>query len=288
MGKTGSPWFPLYVDILKSDLRWALFKAEFGNKGFGIAVQLLMQIYQLGYYIEWTDEVALLFGSNIGEPSGNVVSEIINGMLRRGIFDRDLFDKFQILTSKDIQENYMKIVARRKNPKVKKEYLLIPVTQIPNNVNISDGNVNISAKNADIFGQSRKEKNRVEESTTTIEDSKGDATGGCGCYKPTISLFESIKAAPLTEYEIKRTAELVDEYGEAWALKALKIMADAGKVRIDYASGILKNWKANGRNTKAKSFKERKEEERKKMIEEWLKADEEGENNAQSGIDEAL
>lgn len=246
MGKTGSPWFPLYVDILKSDLRWALFKAEFGNKGFGIAVQLLMQIYQLGYYIEWTDEVALLFGSNIGEPSGNVVSEIINGMLRRGIFDRDLFDKFQILTSKDIQENYMKIVARRKNPKVKKEYLLIPVTQIPNNVNISDGNVNISAKNADIFGQSRKEKNRVEESTT---NRSAVGSGSCGLSTDLFSLAQSIKGETLlTDNQKKRLEELAAEYGEVKTKKALQIMGDNIEVfRISYVKGILDNWEKCGK-----------------------------------------
>ena len=53
-------------------------------------------------------------------------------------------------------------------------------------------------------------------------------------------------------------------------------------------NGILRNWKTNGRSAKPKSFKERKEEERQKMIDEWLKEESEVAENAQSGIDEAL
>lgn len=244
MRDKGCPWFPLYVDMLNSDIRWALFKAEFGNKGFGIAIQLIMQIYQLGYYIEWTNEVALLFCHDVGEKGNNVVSEIVRGMTRRGIFDKGLFERFNILTNKEIQENYLKVVARRKNSEIKKEYLLLCNTQIPKNVNISAGNANISEKMQTF-------SDREEKSTEEKSREENNTVGGGG--RAAISLMENIKGMPLTEYEITRLIDMVDTYSEEWVLDALKIMGDNGKVKISYAEGILKNWQTDGKGKQSGS-----------------------------------
>ncbi len=54
---------------------------------------------------------------------GNAVSEIVEASIKRGIFDKDMFERYGILTSKGIQLRYLKAVDRRKQVKIKKQYL---------------------------------------------------------------------------------------------------------------------------------------------------------------------
>ena len=159
--KGGIPWFPLEVSL---DEKFELIEAEFGLTGFAVIVKLFQRIYgQQGYYCEWTNEVALLFSRYCG-LGANVVSEIVSAAIKRGIFDKTLYDRYHILTSKGIQDRYFEAVSRRKNVEVKRQYLLISDTQKSGNVNIIEKNVDISGENADISKQSKVEKRRVEES----------------------------------------------------------------------------------------------------------------------------
>ena len=161
MAKSGIDYFPLDVTL---DAKFELVEAEFGLTGFGVVVHLLQEIYgKAGYYIEWTEEVALLFARKIG-LGGSVVSEIVEASIRRGMFDKEKYDKYHVLTSKGIQKRYFEAVSRRKVLEVDFNILLVNVAQILPNVDIRAVNVNISSKNADISKQSKVEKSRVEKS----------------------------------------------------------------------------------------------------------------------------
>lgn len=161
MAKSGIDYFPLDVTL---NAKFELIEAEFGLTGFGVVVHLLQEIYgKAGYYIEWTEEVALLFARKVG-LGGSVVSEIIEASIRRGMFDKEKYDKYHVLTSKGIQERYFEAVSRRKTLEVDYNILLVDVAQILPDVYISSKNVNIFSKNADIERQSKVEKSRVEKS----------------------------------------------------------------------------------------------------------------------------
>ena len=148
MVKRGISYFPLDVAL---DTGFELIEAEFGILGFGVIIKVLQLVYgEGGYYVEWTDEVALLFGKKNG-LGGNVVSEIIKSAVRRGIFDEGIFRQFGVLTSHGIQERYVKACVRRRKVEIKREYLLLCNTEIPKNVYILGENVDISAKNGDNF-----------------------------------------------------------------------------------------------------------------------------------------
>ena len=155
--KSGLDFFPLNVDL---DNKFKLIEAEFGMTGFGVVVHLLQEIYgQEGYYIEWTEEVALLFAQKYG-VGVSVVSEIVSASVRRGMFDKEIFDKYHVLTSRGIQKRYFDAVSRRKILEVRKDILLVDVYQICKNVNIEFKNVNISSKNADSGEQSKVKKSK--------------------------------------------------------------------------------------------------------------------------------
>ena len=161
MAKSGIDYFPLDVNL---NAKFELIEAEFGLTGFGVVVHLLQEIYgKAGYYIEWTEEVALLFARKVG-LGGSVVSEIVEAAIRRGMFDKEKYDKYRVLTSKGIQERYFEAVSRRKTLEVDYNILLVDAAQILPNVDIRAKNVNILSENADISKQSKVEESRVEKS----------------------------------------------------------------------------------------------------------------------------
>ena len=159
--KAGIDYFPLDCQL---DEKFELIEAEFGLTGFSVVVKLLQRIYGgQGYYCEWTREVALLFSRRVGLDGGNAVSEIVSAAIERGIFDRDLYERYNVLTSSGIQRRYLEAVSRRKKVTLKSEYLLLCHADLPKNVDISGENVNISQKNANIPEQSRVEESKVKE-----------------------------------------------------------------------------------------------------------------------------
>ena len=168
--KRGIEYFPL--DVVLDD-KFELIEAEYGLMGFGVVVKLLQKIYGgQGYYIEWNDEVALLFARKNG-VGGNVVSEIVSASMKRGIFDKTLYDRYSVLTSAGIQRRYLEAVSRRKNVELDKRYLLLDISEIGDNVNISAENVYIS-KQSKVKESKVKEKSesKAKFAPPTIEEVK--------------------------------------------------------------------------------------------------------------------
>ena len=154
--KNGVSYFPLDVRLNE---KFELMEAEYGLNGYAVVLKLYQRIYEgEGYFCEWKNEVALLFAKQVS-LGGGAVSEIVKAAIRRGIFDRALFEKYAILTSYGIQKRYFEIVSHRKSVAVKAQYLLLPYAELPKNVCIKDENDDIFKENADISRQ-RKEKER--------------------------------------------------------------------------------------------------------------------------------
>ena len=207
MGKEAFDFFPL--DVHLSD-KMELIEAEFGLIGFAVIVKLWMRIYgSRGYYCEFDEEVALMFSHKTG-VGVNAVSEILNAAFKRGIFDKTLYEKYKILTSKGIQERCMKMCSRRKRFEVEKKYLLISVPDSFENVYIKGENVNISEENVYIFTQSKVKERKVKESKVNKipavpEDSKKQ--------KHKYGKYNNVL---LTEEEIKQLREKLPKDWEKW------------------------------------------------------------------------
>lgn len=113
-----------------------MIEAEFGLKGFAIIVKLYQKIYGgFGYYCEWTNDVGLLFSQDVCEGYSSV-SEIVSAAIRRGIFDKEMYRKYGILTSLDIQERYVRAKEKSQRVEMDGRYLLLSDVKIPKNVEI--------------------------------------------------------------------------------------------------------------------------------------------------------
>lgn len=236
----GINYFPLNVHL---DDKFELIEAEFGLKGFAIVVKLFQKIYgQQGYYCEWTEDVALLFGKNVG-LGGDAVYEIVRAAIKRGIFDSELYDKYQILTSRGIQERYFEAVSRRKEVEVRKEYLLIKVDQIYKNVRILNENVNISSKNVNISEQKKVEESKVKEKKVEERELPRLPVRIVKLYENNIAPLTPITLQGLDDW-LNAMSEDVVEYAISEAVKN-------NKRNYKYIEAILRNHFNAGRTTLA-------------------------------------
>lgn len=229
--KSGLDFFPLDVCL---DRKFELIEAEYGLTGFGVIVHLLQEIYgKEGYYIEWTEEVALLFARRIG-LGGSVVSEIVEASVRRGMFDKEIYDKYRCLTSRGIQKRYFEAVSRRKSLEVDYNILLVDCAQICPNANISSRNVNIFSKNADIRKHSRVEESRVEESRVM-----GSAEPETASTPPVCRIILNDKSLySITQADVDKWAGLYPAVDILSELRKMAGWCDANPSRRKTKSGI--------------------------------------------------
>ena len=148
------------------DTKFKLVEAEYGSKGFAIVVSLWQMIVGgKGYYSEWNDEIALLFVRERRPDCGvNLVNEVVRTCIRRGIFSKELFETYHILTSSGLQKRYLIATARRKDSGIRKEYLLLKVAPKQDNETEPPVNDSKNSINADNNTQSRVKESKVKES----------------------------------------------------------------------------------------------------------------------------
>ena len=110
--KLGLDYFP-HDTHTDEDTALQLLEAEFGLDGYAVYFKLLESIYAQGYAKQWGEDECLLFAKKMGAVNVPKLSEIIKGCIRRSLFDEGVYNLFQILTSKAIQQRWLE--AKRKD-----------------------------------------------------------------------------------------------------------------------------------------------------------------------------
>jgi hypothetical protein len=106
--KDSLSYFPLDTDFF-SDRRIKRLLKTFGGKGTTIYIFLLCEVYRNnGYFVQYDNDYPEDIASALGEGFNlNLVSDVTEFCLDCGLFDRELFSKFGILTSAAIQRRYI-------------------------------------------------------------------------------------------------------------------------------------------------------------------------------------
>lgn len=254
--KAGVEYFPLDVE---NDDKLDLIEAEFGLTGFAVIVKLYQRIYKLGYYCEWNDEVALLFGKRLG-TGGKAVSEIVSAAIRRSLFDEEIYRKYGVLTSRGIQKRYFEIVARRKNVEVEQRYLLVSRDLIPVNVNImyAETPVNVNTMQAETpenvyrSTQSKVKESKGKESKVLLHERPLAAAAVETDQRPDFNTVEAYASGNL-RYLSPGNMEELASFAEGFPADMLRYAVDlavgAGKPTWNYVRGILRSWQSKGFKT---------------------------------------
>ena len=161
--KEGIDYFTLDV---KMDDEVKLIEAKFGIAGFGALIKLYQIIYDNSYYIKWTEREQLLYSNRINADI-NLVIEVVNECLKWNLFNKEMYSKYEILTSRGIQKRYVEATQRRKEVNFYQEYLLLELQgKYPERVivNVNNINVDINSINTNISTQTKLNKTKVNKS----------------------------------------------------------------------------------------------------------------------------
>lgn len=172
--KTGLDYFPLEVGIF-SDIKCRKLMRSYGTNGLTLYIYLLCRIYEDGYYIELDDDL-IFFAAETLRIDEILVNEMLNLMLKIGIFDENLACEKKILTSKGVQNRYSEIAKLSRRKKIIENFSLINVQECTNNVQESNINVQESTINVQDCTNNahfcNKEKERKEKERKVKEKEK--------------------------------------------------------------------------------------------------------------------
>lgn len=138
--KQGLDYFSFDVDFFEDDKIVAVF-TQFGIKGEITAIKLLCAIYRNGYFAVWDEKLRIKLLRNLPGVSMELLTQIVNSLLKWGFFNKELFESDGILTSHGIQARYFAGTKRRISAKTKLPYLL--VSAYNNSVSVCNNSVSV-------------------------------------------------------------------------------------------------------------------------------------------------
>nr|WP_230319104.1 Lin1244/Lin1753 domain-containing protein [Enterococcus casseliflavus] len=217
------------VDFL-SDLKVRRIIKACGKEAVHILVALLANIYRdEGYYVLWDDDLAFLVADEVGTKEGTV-EELVRKAVQVKFFEKDIFDKYSVLTSKGIQNRYILATKERKKVELEFKYLLT------NEVNRS--NISINGRNNSV-NQGNNQQSKVKESKE--KEIKEDATAG---ESASLETFQKLWLFP-NVVQVEELLNLVDIYGDELVEAAIKLAGskDVPKNRaISFLTASLQEW----------------------------------------------
>ena len=146
--KQGIDYFPLDVGFF-SDVKIRKIARACGPNAASILICLLCNIYRdNGYYIGWDEDLPFFIADEVGVSEG-CVKEILTKAVQVGFFDKDMYEKHNILTSAGIQKRFFDITRQRKEIEINNDFLLDfgkngvnhvkkPINHVKNSVNTID------------------------------------------------------------------------------------------------------------------------------------------------------
>jgi len=254
----GVEYFPLNVNFI-NDLKVRKLLLSCGAESIAVLIYLLSTIYKdEGYFVEIHEDEIDLIALDVN-VTPEFVLEVINKACEVRFFDENLYRNFNILTSKGIQERYLKITERRKNSVVITQFNLINVYN--NLINVNNNSINVNNNSINVYDneQSKVKESKVKKSKVKslsndsvknvylTETEKRDYTNkkiyelylnGIGQISPTIK---------------ERLDDLVELYGMEHVIVAINTTIESGGSSIKYvetvaASNLKKKVNDNGTN----------------------------------------
>ena len=124
--KTGLDYYPMDVGFLR-DKKVRLLRSEFGASSVLFVLYVLGKVYEGdGYFLAWDKDELLLAADELRETPA-YISEVLQGCLKRSIFDERVFQMFGVLTSAGIQRRYLRGCEKRDVITVFSEYWMLDI-----------------------------------------------------------------------------------------------------------------------------------------------------------------
>lgn len=219
----GIPYFPTPANFFDEEIM-ELLEAKFGILSSYIVMRLLCKIYKEGYYISWGKEQSLIFVRKVGGGiKEEVMEKIIELLLEKEFFNKDIYEKYGVLTSEQIQKVWLEATVRRK----------IDFSKLPNLLEVRPGNgkqkggtnkkdadifkadAEVNPENEDISGQTKPNQNKLSSEEEETSNASFEIPGYA--YNQTThnvtGLLESLERHKVTDLKEKQAIMKLSDYG---------------------------------------------------------------------------
>lgn len=158
--KEGLPYFPLDTDFYINRKIRRLLHSQ-GSNALAVWTVVMAKIYGgKGYYLELDEDTCFDIGDAIAVSEG-AVQEIIKLAIKVRLFDSDMYEKYGILTSKGIQEQYLDIIKKANRKNEIEEKFLIKSEEIPQKSNLTPLKLEETPLKLEEMQQSKVKKSKV-------------------------------------------------------------------------------------------------------------------------------
>lgn len=254
----GVEYFPLNVNFI-NDLKVRKLLLSCGAESIAVLIYLLSTIYKdEGYYVEIHEDEIDLIALDVN-VTPEFVLEVINKACEVRFFDVNLYNNFNILTSKGIQERYLKITERRKNSVVITQFNLVNVYN--NSINVNNNSINVDNNPVNVYKstQSKVKESKVKKSKVkslsndSVKNVYLTETEKRDCMNKKIYELYLNGIGQISPTIKERLDDLVELYGMEHVIVAINTTIESGGSSIKYvetvaASNLKKKVNDNGTN----------------------------------------
>ena len=163
------------TDIFENDTKIdELIEAQ-GWIGFAIYFYLCQKAYASdGYFYRWSYANAATTARRMGGGIGSeTIRQVVGLCLQIGLFDKRLFDRESILTSRGIQRHYMIAIQKRAFKEVEEKLWLLNEEESEGVIVVPENRDSLP-ENADSLPENATKESKVKESK--VKESKGEET----------------------------------------------------------------------------------------------------------------
>lgn len=254
----GVEYFPLNVNFI-NDLKVRKLLLSCGAEAIAVLIYLLSTIYKdEGYYVEIHEDEIDLIALDVN-VTPEFVLEVINKACEVRFFDVNLYNNFNILTSKGIQERYLKITERRKNSVVITQFNLINVDI--NSINVNNNSINVDNNPVNVYKSTQSKVKERKEKKSKVKSLSNDSvknvylteTEKRDCMNKKIYELYLNGIGQISPTIKERLDDLVELYGMEHVIVAINTTIESGGSSIKYvetvaASNLKKKVNDNGTN----------------------------------------
>jgi hypothetical protein len=236
ISEPGITHYPMLCDHIHNK-KVRLLISEFDAAGYWVWCCLMAEGYRTnGYFYDTNDKDGLeLFALDVCKKQVSLVKEVIQGCIRRGLFDKTVFDMFGILSSPHMQETYVKATRERRRKETTicfiQEYLLIEISAEEQNISIFPLKKQIVPRIKPIVprnnSQSKVEYSKEDSTVSTKEQGVSADAEAPPLPKTYKQLSEEEFYAEIATFKNDFSKELLREFFDYWSEKDTK-----GKMRF--------------------------------------------------------
>lgn len=300
--KIGLDFFPVDIGFIDDD-KILLLRDEFGCDCLWYVIKLWDKIYgDKGWYCSFDDDSCRLMSQRVGidGKSSKYLKELVNGCVRRSLFDERVFSMFGVLTSKRIQFNYF--YAKRET--IKKRVMQGVKERVWSDIFLLDEHDLKKLRMTGFFEYTQKEESsgKILNNSGNKSDNSGDIQhskvnktiiNNNNKIEELFDLFETEFGRPISPIELQTISDLLNEYPKELIKLALTESVKNNARSMNYITTVLNNWRMSGIKTveeaqlRIQQFKDRKNrsstsnKQTKRTLPEWYE-------NQQKGIEDTF